>query len=406
MISIEWLPNRGVTAPQGFSAGSARGGIKTEGDDVALLLAPENSTCAAVFTTNQVKAAPVYVSAQHLAGGRARAVVVNAGNANCCTGARGLENARQMAALAAQKLEITAEEVLVCSTGIIGHQLPLEKVEAALAEMELGTNDEAVARAFMTTDTVPKFCAASLEIGGKKVTVGGQAKGVGMIGPNMAPLNPAGLHATMLSFLSTDAQIERPLLQKLLERAVARSFNSVTVDGDTSTNDTAILLASGQSGAVITEDNAGLFLVLLEAVCVELSKKIARDGEGATKLIEITVSGAQREEQAKKIALTIANSPLVKTAIFGKDPNWGRIAMAAGRAGVAFDAQKLSFSLGPIELFRAGEPVDFDLHAAEAVLEEENVFITLDLGDGSASWKAWTCDFSYDYVKINAEYHT
>jgi glutamate N-acetyltransferase/amino-acid N-acetyltransferase len=402
-FSIHWIPGRGVTAAKGFTAGGARGEIKTEGDDVALVLAPAGSAAAAVFTTSQVKAAPVLVSAEHLAKGKSRAIIVNAGNANCCTGARGLEGARQMTRLAAEKLGITPEEVLVCSTGIIGHQLPIEKIENALAALELGQDDEKVARAFMTTDIVPKFCAASLEIGGKTVTVGGQAKGVGMIGPNMAPLAP---HATMLSFLTTDAQVDSALLQKLLERAVARSFNSVTVDGDMSTNDTAILLASGESGAQITADNAPLFLSLLEAVCIELSKKIARDGEGATRLIEITVKGARRDEDAKQIALTIANSPLVKTAIFGRDPNWGRIAMAAGRAGVPFDAQKLSFSLGHVEMFKAGEPADFDSAAAQRVLEDENVHISLDLGDGSASWTAWTCDFSYEYVKINAEYHT
>ncbi|WP_157947502.1 bifunctional ornithine acetyltransferase/N-acetylglutamate synthase [Abditibacterium utsteinense] len=460
-FSIQWLPNRGVTAPQGFRAAGARAAIKTEGDDIALLLAPPGSSAAAVFTTNQVKAAPVLISAQNLAKNRARAIIVNAGNANCCTGARGLENAQKMAALAAQKLGIKPEEVLVCSTGIIGHQLPMEKIETALQTLPFTKNeesvdkeiivdeetaeeisadegiaeetvvepiavaeiseeesaieettifeesgaavDERVARAFMTTDTVPKFCAAQMEIGGKVVTVGGQAKGVGMIGPNMAPLT---LHATLLAFLTTDAQIERELLQKLLERAVARSFNSVTVDGDMSTNDTAILLASGESGAAITAQNAPLFSGLLDAVCIELGKKIARDGEGATKLIEIQVKGARREEDAKKIALTIANSPLVKTAIFGKDPNWGRIAMAAGRAGVSFDAQNLSFSLGNVEMFRSGEPVDFDLKSAEQVLESEDVQIALDLGEGSASWTAWTCDFSYDYVKINAEYHT
>ncbi len=500
-FSIQWLQNRGITAPQGFSAGSARAEIKTEGDDLALLLADAHSSAAAVFTTNQVKAAPVLISAEHLAKSKPRAIIVNAGNANCCTGARGLENARQMARLAAQKLQISPEEVLVCSTGIIGHQLPIEKIENALRQLQLFPRppiseisdeettesfdeittesatesviaesetepiameddsdaanseaeelaqkpaaeteedaeetppieetatetesdaaeivfdaaeivfdaaeiDEKVARAFMTTDVVPKFCAASLEIGGKLVTVGGQAKGVGMIGPNMAPLT---LHATVLAFLTTDAQIERELLQRLLERAVSRSFNSVTVDGDMSTNDSAILLASGASGLEITAQNAPLFSTLLDAVCIELGKKIARDGEGATKLIEITVKGARREADAKKIALTIANSPLVKTAIFGKDPNWGRIAMAAGRAGVEFDAQNLSFSLGNVEMFRSGEPVDFDLKSADAVLEAEDVLISLDLGEGSAHWTAWTCDFSYDYVKINAEYHT
>ena len=255
----------------------------------------------------------------------------------------------------------------------------------------------------MTTDLVPKFVAARAQIGGKTVTVGGQAKGVGMIGPAMAPLT---LHATMLAFLTTDARIERVKLQNLLERAVARSFNSVTVDGDTSTNDTAILLASGASEIEIGDENESEFFALLLWVCTALARKIARDGEGATHLIEIQVAGAATESDAQRIALTIANSPLVKTAIFGGDPNWGRIAMAAGRAGVAFDAAQLSFALGGVAMFRNGEPLDFDLAAAEAALQQENVTIALQLGEGDARWTAWTCDFSYDYVKINAEYHT
>ena len=405
-FSIETISERGLTAPAGFSAGAARGGIKTIGDDVALLVATENSTAAAVFTTNRVKAAPVWVSARHLQNANPRAIVVNAGNANCCTGERGAKSARQMTILAARKLGLQTEEVLVCSTGIIGHQLPLEKVESAIEQIELGAGaatDAATARAFMTTDLVPKFCAARAQIGGQTVTVGGQAKGVGMIGPALAPLS---LHATMLAFLTTDAKIERARLQQILEKVCARSFNSVTVDGDTSTNDTAILLASGQSGVAINDENEAQFEELLSFVCVELAKKIARDGEGATHLIEIRVAGARTESDAQKIALTIANSPLVKTAIFGRDPNWGRIAMAAGRAGVAFDAAKLSFALGGIEMFENGEPLDFDVKGAEAALENENVVIALTLGEGDASWTAWTCDFSYEYVKINAEYHT
>ena len=405
-FSIETIPNRGLTAPAGFEAGAARGEIKTVGPDVAVLLASQAATAAAVFTTNRVKAAPVLVSARHLQDANPRAIIVNAGNANCCTGARGLENATSMASLAASKLGLQTDEVLVCSTGIIGHQLPLEKVENAINQIELGNGaatDEATARAFMTTDLVPKFCAARAQIGGKIVTVGGQAKGVGMIGPAMAPLT---LHATMLAFLTTDAQIERARLQNLLEKVVARSFNSVTVDGDTSTNDTAILLASGASEVAIDDENATQFEELLGFVCQTLAKKIARDGEGAEHLIEIQVAGAASEADAQKIALTIANSPLVKTAIFGKDPNWGRIAMAAGRAGVAFDAAKLSFSLGGVPMFENGEPLDFELKQAEAALENENVTIALTLGEGDASWTAWTCDFSYEYVKINAEYHT
>jgi len=398
---MQFLKGRGISAPKGFRIGAARAGIKTAGLDVALLVADEGATCAAVFTTSQVKAAPVLVSAKHLASGKARAVVVNAGNANCCTGEAGMENARRMCELAARKLGIQASDVLVCSTGIIGHALPLEKIEAALQTMAMDATDEDAARAFMTTDLVPKFVAAQREIGGRTVTVGGQCKGVGMIGPNMAPL-----HATMLAFLSTDARIEAPRLQSLLESAVGCSFNSVTVDGDMSTNDSAILLASGSSGVAIDDENEAVFAGLLRAVCVELAKKIARDGEGATRLVEIEVAGAATEADAKTIALSIANSPLVKCAIFGRDPNWGRIAMAAGKAGVAFDAAKLSFSLGKVELFREGEPVAFDQTDAEKQLADETVYIHLRLGEGNANWTAWTCDFSYDYVKINAEYHT
>lgn len=405
-LAIEWLDGRGVTAPAGFKAGAARGGIKTEGLDVALLSAGLNATAGAVFTTNRVKAAPVLISAEHLGRTNPRAVVVNAGNANCCTGARGLENARRMSALGAEKAGCLPEEVLVCSTGIIGHQLPLEKVAAAVEAIELSDGadtDEATARAFMTTDLVPKFAAARALIDGEWVTVGGQAKGVGMIGPQLAPL--PGLHATMLSFLTTDAKIEKALVQQLLERAADRAFNSVTVDGDTSTNDSVFLFASGE-GVTVTEANVTQFAALLEAVCTKLAQKIARDGEGATKLVEIQVSGANSEADAKKVALSIANSPLVKTALYGRDPNWGRIAMAAGKAGVAFEPGRLSFSLAGVEMFRNGEPIDFDLPTAEKALEEENIVIALSLGSGPASWKAWTCDYSYDYIKINAEYHT
>ena len=400
---IRWLDGKGATAPQGFVAGVARAGIKTEGLDLALLVAPPGSTCAAVFTTNQVKAAPVLVSSEHLASGNARAVIVNAGNANCCTGAQGMENARKMATLAAQILDARSDEVLVCSTGIIGHQLPMPKIENALAKMGFTASDEQCARAFMTTDLVPKFVAAQVEIGGKTVTFGGQAKGVGMIGPQMAPLVP---HATMLAFLTTDAKIDAVTLQKTLEKVAERTFNSVTVDGDTSTNDTALIFASGASGVEISKTNLAEFEAALQAVCVQLAQKIARDGEGATKIIEIHVTGALDEPGAQKIALTIANSPLVKTAIFGNDPNWGRIAMAAGRAGVEFEPEFLSFSLAGFPMFRNGEPIAFDAVAATQALKTDFVKIELEIGQGSASWTAWTCDFSYDYVKINAEYHT
>lgn len=377
------------------------------GDDVTLVVADQDAKAAAVFTQNAVQAAPVLVSLEHIRSEKTRAIIANSGNANCCTGEQGVLDALRMCKLAAEKIGCAEEEVLVCSTGIIGHALPMEKVERALSQLEYNadhTQNENAARGVMTTDTCPKFIAARTQIDGKTVTVGGLVKGVGMIGPNMG--TPAGLHATLLSFLTTDAAIEKPLLQAILQRAADKSFNSVTVDGDTSTNDTAILLASGAAGAEITEANRAQFEELLDTVCQALARKVARDGEGATKIITIKVSGAQTEADAKLAAMTVANSPLVKTAIFGNDPNWGRIAMATGRSGAQFDAQNLQIVLGGVEVFKDGEPTAFDLSQAEAVLKAEEVVIEIALGAGTAGWTAWTCDFSYDYVKINAEYHT
>lgn len=406
---IEFVSGGGVISPQGFQAATARAGIKTQGDDLALIVSQSPAVAAAVFTQNQVKAAPVLLSARHIAHGQHRAIIVNAGNANCCTGAQGLADAQRMCDLAATQVGCSAQEVLVCSTGIIGHALPMSLIEATLPTLELSTREtlhEAAARAVMTTDTVPKFCAARAVINGAVVTVGGQAKGVGMIGPDMAPLDATSLHATMLSFLTTDAAVEKSLLQRALQEAVERSFNSVTVDGDTSTNDTCIVLANGASGAQIGENEYSQFIELLQSVCVQLAKKVARDGEGATKLVTIEVTGARAPHDAKQVAMAVANSPLVKTAIFGNDPNWGRVAMAAGRAGVTFDAAKLRIQLGQVEVFRDGERPNFDLRQAEAAMQTEDLTIRIHLGEGEASWRAWTCDFSYDYVKINAEYHT
>lgn len=411
-LEMEFIDNGGVVSPLGFDAGSARGEIKTEGDDVALIVCQKPATAAAVFTQNAVCAAPVSVSKENSLRQSTRAVVANSGNANCCTGEQGLQNARAMCELAAQKIGCRADEVLVCSTGIIGHALPMEKIETALRVLEYSSDpaqNERTARAVMTTDTRPKLCAARAKIDGAWVTVGGLAKGVGMIGPDMSGPQAGstpGPHATLLSFLTTDAQLEKSLLQAELQRAVDRSFNSVTVDGDTSTNDTAILLASGASGVEIEAGNLAPFRALLDAVCVFLARAVARDGEGATKIITIEIRGAQNPGDAKKCALTIANSPLVKTAIFGNDPNWGRIAMAAGRSGARFDAGNLQITLGGTRVFQNGEPADFDVAQAERALRKEEVVIEVSLGAGQAQWTAWTCDFSYDYVKINAEYHT
>ena len=405
----------GVASPQGFQSFSARAGLKTSGDDIVLVISDSPATSAGVFTQNRVKAAPVLLCAEHLQNETARAIVANAGNANCCTGEQGMSDTRAMCEIVAREIGCAAHEILVCSTGIIGHALPMEKLAPALQSLarkstpENGRTfetNEAAARAFMTTDTRPKFFAAQAKFDGKIVTIGGQAKGAGMIAPEMAALNGSDLHATMLCFLTTDARIEKSLLQSALEKSVERSLNSTTIDGDTSTNDSCLILANGASGVEITEENFVPFCALLESVCVALAKEIARDGEGATKLVTVEIAGAKNEADAKSIAMTVANSPLVKTAIFGRDPNWGRICAAAGRAGIAFDAAKLGVQIGAVEVFREGEPTAFSLADAEAAMSENELTIRVTLGEGNAKWTAWTCDFSYDYVKINAEYHT
>ena len=395
----------GVTAAQGYLAATAEAGLKSNGLDLFLLQSQTPAVAAGVFTRNQVIGAPVRVCAEHLAHPTARVIITNSGNANCCTGADGLEKARQMCRIAAEKVGCSPEEVLVCSTGIIGVSLPLEKIAARVPSMNWASGAEAdlqAAQAIMTTDLAPKYFSASAEIDGKTVTLGGMAKGSGMIGPDMGALP----HATMLAFLTTDASVEKVLLQQLLESAVGQSFNSVTVDGDTSSNDTCLLLANGASGAVINDQNKDQFAELLQTVCTELAKKVAADGEGATHLIEIQIRGTASAEDAHKVAMTVANSPLVKTAIFGGDPNWGRLAVAAGRAGVPFDMAGLSIHLGDLEVLHRGEPTNFDEALAAEQLKSFEVIIRIELGQGDASWTAWTCDYSYDYIKINAEYHT
>jgi glutamate N-acetyltransferase/amino-acid N-acetyltransferase len=408
--SAAFLENGGIISPSGYAAFASRAGLKSEGDDILLVVSHTPATCAAVFTRNRIKAAPVMTCASHAASPLVRAIIANSGNANCCTGETGLRNARRTCEVVASVLDCKPEQILVCSTGIIGHALPMHLVEPAVHSLatrygaestEGSAGNESAARAFMTTDTRPKFCAAQAHIGGKLVSVGGQAKGSGMIAPDMA-----ALHATMLCFLTTDAAIEKTLLQRCLEHVIARSLNSVTIDGDTSTNDSTLLLANGAGDAVITEDNYQEFCDLLLTVCQYLAREIARDGEGATHLIAVQVVGARSEADAKKVAMTVANSPLVKTAIFGGDPNWGRVAAAAGRAGVDFDASKLCIDLGEVRVFTNGEPAQFAAADAEAALSMHEVPIVVALGEGQAGWTVWTCDYSYDYIRINAEYHT
>jgi glutamate N-acetyltransferase/amino-acid N-acetyltransferase len=390
-----------VAAPVGFRAAGVTAGIKSAGRDVALILSDRPASAAALFTSNRVQAAPIAVSREHLRQGQARAIVVNSGNANACTGERGLADARRMAAIAAESLGIAPREVLVASTGIIGHALPMDRIEAGIrqAAAEAGAHGEAAAEAIMTTDTRPKQIAVEFAVDGRLVRVGGIAKGAGMIAPHLA---------TMLAFVTTDAEVWPEVLQASLAASAARTFNCVTVDGDTSTNDTLFLIANGASGVPIRPGSPAHrgFCHALDLVCLHLAKELARDGEGATKLIEIQVHGARSFAQAQKIGRTIANSPLVKTAFFGNDPNWGRILAAAGRAGVPIDPERLALRVADIPLVERGEPLPFDATIASAQMKRPEVTLALDLGLGAVSATVWTCDFSYDYVRINAEYHT
>jgi glutamate N-acetyltransferase/amino-acid N-acetyltransferase len=343
------------------------------------------------------------VCREHLADGSAKAVVLNSGNANACTGEEGLANARRMCGLTAEMLGLDVAEVLVCSTGVIGVQLPMEAIETGIpqaAKVLSGKGGNDAAEAIMTTDTVPKTFAVEVDIAGVKVRIGGMAKGSGMIAPNMA---------TMLSVITTDADIAPELLRKQLGLAVRRSFNCITVDGDMSTNDTVIVLANGASGAPAIEGSgeaADDFYAGLEMVCRELARLIARDGEGATKLVSIRVNGAGNEAEARQVGLSVANSNLVKTAVFGRDPNWGRILCAVGYAGVDIDPDKVAVSLCGTPIYGAGAGLDFDKDRLIEAMGAEDIPIEIDLGQGPEQAEIFTCDFSYDYVRINAEYTT
>ena len=392
-----------ITAPVGFRAAGVRCGIKEHGLDLALIASDRDCAAAGVFTTNAFKAASILVNAGRVASGRARAVVANSGNANACTGEQGMADALRMCALTAELLSVPADMVLNASTGIIGVPLPMDKIERgirlAAAELSEGGWDEA-SRAIMTTDTVPKTCAVEFEIAGKTVRIGGICKGSGMICPNMA---------TMHCFITTDAALEPLALRQSLVSSVDASFNSLTVDGDTSTSDQVLVLANGASGCEMIAAGSvhqGVFEGALAFVCLELARAVARDGEGATKYVEVRVVNAQSRQDAKAAAMTIANSPLVKTAVFGQDPNWGRVLAAAGRSGARIDPAKTSLRFGNVEVVRKGEPLAVDKDTARQPMLAPDLVITLDLGLGEEQATALTCDFSYDYVKINAEYHT
>ena len=395
----------GITAVPGIRASGVHGGLKPDNQkDVALIVADSPAVAAGVFTRNRVCAATVLLSREHLEDQIAQAIVVNSGNANACTGEPGLDNAREMASLVGDQLDIEPQNVLVSSTGVIGVQLPMDAIRkgierAADTLREDGGHD--AAQAIMTTDTVPKEIAVEIEIGGEKVKIGGMTKGSGMIAPNMA---------TMLAFMAADVNIAGAPLQEALRKSVNKSFNRVTVDTDTSTNDTVQILATGSArNSEITEasgENFDAFYEGLEFVCIELAKKIAQDGEGATKLIEVVVKNAKNETEAELAARSTAESPLVKTAVFGKDANWGRIMMAVGKSEAQFDPYQVNVWLGDYQLVKAGMDSGFDEEKATQLFSEDTVTITVDLNAGDAEATMWTCDYSYDYIKINADYRT
>lgn len=393
----------GVTAPAGFRAAGVHCGIKASNLDLALLVPDVRASAAGVFTTNLVQAAPVVVSRAHLAhtAGLASAVVINSGCANACTGPSGLEAAREMAAATGRWLGCPAEQVLVASTGVIGVQLEVAKVRAGIGEAagRLSRDGHAdAARAIMTTDPWPKACAVAVESAGARFTVGGMAKGSGMIEPNLA---------TMLALLTTDAQVAPPLLRRALGEAVADTFNAITVDGERSTNDTVFALAGGASGVEVDAARYADLVDGLRTVARELAIGIVRGGEGATKLVTVRVTGARSAADARQAARTLANSLLVKTAIHGGDPNWGRLVAAAGRAGVAFVPERAAVRVGGIELFRDGAPHDDRAPSAAAHLAGTDIDIEVDLGTGAGHHATvWTCDLSADYVRINADYRT
>jgi len=402
---VKVLKDDSVTSARGFRAAGVKAGIKPGSDkrDLGLVHSVAPASAAAVYTTNRVQAAPIAVDREHLAAGKARAVVLNSGNANACTGRQGVADARRMCQVAAEALGLAAEEVLVCSTGVIGVRLPMEAIERGIPDAAAALSEEGgpdAAEAIMTTDTVPKTWAVELELGDRTVRIGGMAKGAGMIAPDMA---------TMLAVIATDAGVEPGLLRELLVRAVRRSFNCITVDGDMSTNDTVIVMANGaaegQQLAAGTPE-VETFYAGLEEVCRQLSRKIARDGEGATKLIAVRVRGARSEREARQVGLAVANSNLVKTAVFGCDPNWGRILCATGYAGVELDPDQVEVALCGTRIYGDGAGQEFDEKALSQTMRAEEIPVEIDLKTGPAEAEVFTCDLSYEYVRINAEYTT
>ncbi len=404
MKNFDFSPSRGtVTSPRGFQASGVYCGLKRKNKDICLLLSDVPATVAGMFTTNKVPAHCVVYDKEIVESGTAQALIVNAGNANCCTGERGRRDNLAIAEKTAALLSLNPATVLVLSTGVIGEPMPMNKIKNGIAlAVEALSYDGGVeaARAIMTTDTVPKHFSVEFELDGKTCTIGAMAKGSGMIHPNLA---------TMFGIFTTDVDIDSQLLDKAFRAAVNDSFNMMTVDGETSTNDTVLILANGMAGnqKLTQKDDAyKKFAAALDQIAKEAAKSIAEDGEGATKLVTVTVEGAASKDDAVTAAKAIAKSLLVKTAIFGKDPNWGRVVQSAGASGVDINLQKFGVEFAGVKVAENGGAIPFDREETIHMMESKDIQVKIDLGVGSATASVFTCDLTYDYVTINAEYHT
>jgi glutamate N-acetyltransferase/amino-acid N-acetyltransferase len=396
--------NGGVTAPEGYFATGVACGLKKDGrKDLAIVCSEDSAAVAGVFTTNKVKGHSLQLTIDHMKNGYANAIVINSGNANACVGEQGYADALEIATIVSGLLDCTPQDILVGSTGIIGKRLDMDAIRPALEELVSGMDPDGghdAEEAIMTTDTIPKEIAIELELQDTRVVIGGMAKGSGMIHPNMA---------TMIGVITTDANISRKLLDKALKDVVKTTFNRVTVDGDTSVCDMVVIFANGMAdnaGIINEGEDYEIFVKGLEYVCTYLSKLIAKDGEGATKLVDVVIEGAANPEDAYKAACAVAKSPLVKTTIFGCDANWGRIFTAVGYSGAEFDPNNVDIYIGDLQVCKGGCAVDFDEEQAKGLLEKSEIRLLVRLNKGVYSDHVWTCDLTYDYVKINASYRS
>lgn len=402
--NVKEVSKGSIITPRGFHAAGIHSGVKRKRKDLGLIYCEKPAQAAAVYTLNKIVAAPITLMKETLPKEqKIQAVIVNSGNANACTGEAGYQDAKTMQELVASKCQVKEEHVAVASTGVIGEAMPMDKISPHIEKLQVRQTEEAAeafAEAILTTDTFQKSICYETKIDGETVRIAGVAKGSGMIEPNMG---------TMLAFITTDAVIESPVLQTLLQKVVDETFNNVTVDGDTSTNDMVLVMASELADhESLTESHPDweAFVLAFKKTCEYLAKQIARDGEGATKLVEVKVEGAKNDQDARKVAKTIVGSSLVKTAIYGADANWGRIIAAIGYSGVEIDPHTIDLAIGPIQLLKQSEPVDFSEEEATDYLKKDTIYLSVHLHEGKGKAKAWGCDLTYDYVKINASYRT